>query len=807
MNITSLNERIASAVQKLNLPLVGICLLGLTLRIWSIRFGLPYLYNSDEPVPVIIALRVIQTGNLDPQFFNWPSLLMYLNATVYYGYFILGKWAGMFTSPADFPPPDIEAMAVGRAAMPEVWMLGRGISAIAGTLSVICVYMMARQMRQGRWTAWLAALIMAVDPINIRNSQLIRPDTLAVLFLLLTALFALKIADAPRLEYYLLGGVAAGLAAASKYNAGLGFVALLAAHWYHFRTRAFFQRSILAAILAALIAFACAMPYAVLDPHRFLTLGILEDATHYSGGHAGAEGNTSIWYLTYLWSTQGWTLILALASILSILYKRDVKGIVLLSFPVIYYPFINHFIVRSEPMIMPVIPFLFILVASAPFQLTRLLAVRRRIPAVVTSAALLGIGCILVLPPLITAIANNRHLLQPDGREFARLWIDSNLPVGSRIALESYSPYADRNKFVIQGLYGLQEHTPEWYVDNGFEYLVFSQGMYDRYFLEPERYPAEVSRYKALFSRFQPVASFDQNGFEIRVYRTGVSLPQHRVAARFGQYNDVIELVGYDEIIPWREKELLRVRLYWRSVSPTAEPLNMELRLLGGDNSEVGSVQGDLYQGTPVAQGVFAREWSVPITSRASPGLYRLQIGVLQTRFSYHLPARTWAEEPIEPVMAGPFKLTMTPPSPGELQSARSAIARWGDEISLVGYRVADLPLRGGESLPISFYWLAQSKLAEDYTSFIHLLDASGKISAQIDAQPLNGTYPTSVWDKAEIVRDQLELKIPADLPPGDYRIAVGWYKRNLIRLPVMGPDGQPVGDVWMLPNSIHVVQ
>src|SRR5438093_3570673 len=50
---------------------------GLLARVWSVSYGLPDLYHPDEPRIVERAVR-FHAGDLNPHFFNWPSLYMYL---------------------------------------------------------------------------------------------------------------------------------------------------------------------------------------------------------------------------------------------------------------------------------------------------------------------------------------------------------------------------------------------------------------------------------------------------------------------------------------------------------------------------------------------------------------------------------------------------------------------------------------------------------------------------------------------------------------------------------------------------------
>ena len=64
------------------LGLLLVLALGLALRAWSAAYGLPDLYHPDEPRIVERAVRFHQ-GDLNPRFFNWPSLYMYVMAGVY----------------------------------------------------------------------------------------------------------------------------------------------------------------------------------------------------------------------------------------------------------------------------------------------------------------------------------------------------------------------------------------------------------------------------------------------------------------------------------------------------------------------------------------------------------------------------------------------------------------------------------------------------------------------------------------------------------------------------------------------------
>lgn len=107
-----------------------------------------------------------------------------------------------------------------------------------------------------------------------------------------------------------------------------------------------------------------------------------------------------------------------------------------------------------------------------------------------------------------------------------------------------------------------------------------------------------------------------------------------------------------------------------------------------------------------------------------------------------------------------------------------------GDQIELVGYHLplADyhLPLaeawRPGDIVPLTLFWQGRTAIGQDYNVFVHLLDGSSQIVAQIDSAPMGGLRPTSDWAADEIIVDRHGLFLPDDLSAGEYKLYVGMY-------------------------------
>ena len=74
-------------------------------------------------------------------------------------------------------------------------------------------------------------------------------------------------------------------------------------------------------------------------------------------------------------------------------------------------------------------------------------------------------------------------------------------------------------RFSVQGFGRMIDHSPDWYIDEGFEYLIFSQGMYGRFYKDPDKYSDETLQYDSYFNKFKLLKVFTDGGYEVRVYQ------------------------------------------------------------------------------------------------------------------------------------------------------------------------------------------------------------------------------------------------------------------------------------------------
>ncbi|MGB3218548.1 MAG: glycosyltransferase family 39 protein [Anaerolineae bacterium] len=506
--------------------LAAILLIAVALRLWGINFGLPYLYHPDEPGYVAIAQNMVKTGDLNPHFFNYPTLFFYLNSLAYLPFYAVGRVLGVFQTPADIPAPILLVGGAGMTPLAATFWLGRLLTLAFGTGAVMLVYLVGRQLFGSRRVGLLAALLLAISPTNVTHSRYITPDTFVVFFAVFSLWAAVRVYQRGRTRDYVLAGVMAGLTAATKYNGALILICIVATHFLRAGWRGWRDRRLYLAIAASALAFAFATPFAIFDPAKFMADLSLE-ARHYATGHAGGEGNAALWYVTYLWQAEGLTALFALAALARGLWMRTKPVIVVAAFPVAYFVFISNFMVRNDRTLVPLTPFLFLLAALFLVHAWDWLYRREPGPDIALPGTrppwARGVAGLLLaltlLIPLTGTIQGANRLTTVDSRETARVWIAQNLPPGARVVLESYAPYVDPQRFTVLGVYRLILYPPAWYINEKFDYLVFSEGMFKRFYLEPDKYAAQIAEYEALFQAFEPIKIFTDGGYEVRIYR------------------------------------------------------------------------------------------------------------------------------------------------------------------------------------------------------------------------------------------------------------------------------------------------
>jgi hypothetical protein len=118
-----------------------------------------------------------------------------------------------------------------------------------------------------------------------------------------------------------------------------------------------------------------------------------------------------------------------------------------------------------------------------------------------------------------------------------------------------------------------------------------------------------------------------------------------------------------------------------------------------------------------------------------------------------------------------------------QLQNDFTVSARFENGIALIGARLSQLALRAGDPVCAELTWRAERTPANEYSVFVHLLDAAGNVVAQSDTTPGSGFAPTTTWPPSQPIIDRHGLILPPELAPGEYRLTAGLYDRAGARL------------------------
>lgn len=134
--------------------------------------------------------------------------------------------------------------------------------------------------------------------------------------------------------------------------------------------------------------------------------------------------------------------------------------------------------------------------------------------------------------------------------------------------------------------------------------------------------------------------------------------------------------------------------------------------------------------------------------------------------------------------------------------------AEFDGRIRLLGY---DLERITAQESRITLHWQGLAPVNANYTVFAHVLGehnpaTGGPLWAGHDSQPVDGHYPTAVWQPGQIILDAHPLVIPADAPPGNYQLEAGLYLlETMARLPAVDANGNPIPNDAILLGTIKI--
>jgi hypothetical protein len=409
-----------SAARAWPAALAGLFVAALILRLVGLETGLPYVYNADENAHFVPRAIGLFGHGWNPGYFINPPAYTYVLHLLF-----AVRWG---TDPA--------AVGGAFAADPTAaFALARATSAVLGAIAVPLTAIAGARLLEDKRVGLIAGALLAVAflPVHYSHFALNDAPTLAPLALALVGVAGIY--RTGRTRDYVLAGVGLGLAIATKYQAGIVVVTILAAAFaspvVHNRVK-----GLACAFAPMLLAFLAANPYALLDRPQFM-----EDLRKQTSTAAGNEGGGKLglaqthgltYYLqTFTWGF-GWIpTAFALGGIGGLIARHRRLALVLAPAPILlllYFGNNSRFFARW---MLPMYPILALLAAWAIVALASKFRPRVLVPA---------LAALALLQPLVFSVHNDVVLAREDTRMLARNWMQANLPIGTKIVMEPIAP-------------------------------------------------------------------------------------------------------------------------------------------------------------------------------------------------------------------------------------------------------------------------------------------------------------------------------------------------------------------------------
>ena len=511
---------------------VAILALALVIRFVGIQFELTDHPRSDEGVYMATAER-INNGDLFPKTFNYGHFLYYADA--------LALWLQ-----DTFPAPITATVSsiYGVETPFEVSrILLKCINALFGALTALAVFAIGRRVG-GLAAGSLSALLITFSPVYNDISHEVISDVPAGFFATLTLVFVARLLDGEKLRDYLLAGIAAGLAAGSKYPGGVAAIAILGV-WLYWRWKLrTWSWSLLWAAVTSAAAMIAVMPGLLLSRDAAFSgrgLDLFFGFRQYAfGGWLGVQPESAaLWYGARILESSGLpALLLGVGGIAFLPASIRRRLLLVVPFPLFYLTLISSMSMVVVRNLQPALPMVAVVLGVGATGWLHVLRLKRpawgRWPA-------FALGTMVLALPAVKTIAWDIAHSRPGTRQLARQWIGENVPDGISILREGYTSILDTELYEVKHLRFAAWMPDDELFSSTWDYLLLARNAHRR-FLDPEALTREherelAERYRRIFSTLDLVnewrPSMLRAGAHLLLYRVEPVPPVYRHRRRF----------------------------------------------------------------------------------------------------------------------------------------------------------------------------------------------------------------------------------------------------------------------------------
>ena len=488
--------REATDMKPATMWLVVVLAVAAVLRFIHLGHGIPFQIGVDEPQIMSRVVRMMKTGTLRPDFFDYPGLIFLLHVPLACVRFLYGAITREFSS-------------LEMVSQDDFFLWGRALTATLGVATVFVVHQVG--MRWGARHALLAAGLMAVMPMHVRESHYVLTDVPVTFFTALTLLAALVAHERTTIGAFAVAGACAGLAMGAKYTAGIAVMMPVIAAWMTLNAKPSRFACVAAAIVAWIAAFLVVAPYTLLDLPGFLD-GFAKLMTAYRPRGADMEPS-GITYLKHLLRNFGWPALILMFSGLVLGIVRAIRGpgrvrwTLLITFPVLFFYLLSGQGLVFARYLLPAIPFACVLAAIAVISGVSLLR-RFNIPRAPRTALIVALTVAAVLPPTVTAIGYVRTIGKVSTQADAYRWITQNVPDGAWVIVERSEVRLPERRFKVKYTARLTDRAFEEYQKDGVNYLVSTSQVTGPVLANPSAFKDIYDRHMTMMMMGREVARF-----------------------------------------------------------------------------------------------------------------------------------------------------------------------------------------------------------------------------------------------------------------------------------------------------------
>lgn len=408
--------------------LLAAFIVGAALRAYKLDEGFPEITYPDETYMVGQSVAMLFNGSPRPLRYFKPAFVQYVmlggNLAV------LGVWRqlGYARTAREVPPW-------------AYYFAGRVISFAFGLALLGAVFWLGRLLYDSR-TGAVAALFAGVSGEMVRYAHFAKEDLAAAFFCAVGLVLAVRAWQAGRPRLLLWAAVLIGVAAGSKYNAGLIGPPLVAAasvaiHGRHWRAVGLG----VAALIAMALAFLATNPYFVIEPVRAFG-GMLRPHVAAALGPGGSPFAPAEAWQWLIGNSSAPIAGLICAGAALAVYERRALTAVLLLLCLLQAAVVADRQIRYAHYLFPVMPILFVVAANA------LLRMSERVPAQ-ARGILLGLTLLGLTVHAASASLRDPRLV-PELRDPLQVWALEHVPEGATIVRSLYAPKPHHGRFNVR---------------------------------------------------------------------------------------------------------------------------------------------------------------------------------------------------------------------------------------------------------------------------------------------------------------------------------------------------------------------